>query len=221
MLVALGDPASLQTKGTQKTLDVLTQLLNYANTHCNVTVRFWRSCMILHIHSDGSYLSVPKARSRAVGHFFLSSNTSDPAKCPPNRPVHVIFKILRNVMGSAAETEVGDSYITGQESIPLHQALEKMGNPQLPTPMQVENTFSVGFANVTVKQKISKAIDMHFYWIQYLAKQGQFIIYWRPGTQNLGDYHTKHHPLAHHRQMRPTYLHETETLANNLTSKIL
>ena len=132
--------------------------------------------MILHIHSDGSYLSDPKACNHAGGHFFLSSNTSDPAKCPPNEPVHVIAKILCNVMGSVDETEAGDSYLNGQESIPLLQSLEEMGNPQHPTPMQVYNTFSVGFANDTIKQKLSKAIDMQFYWIQDRSKQGQFII---------------------------------------------
>ena len=123
-MVALGDLASLQTKGTQKTLDALTQLLNYAATQTNANVIFLRSRMILHIHIDGSYLLAPKACSHAGGHFFFSSNTADPAKCPPNGPVHVIAKILRNVMGSAAETEVGASYINGQEDIPLRQALE-------------------------------------------------------------------------------------------------
>ena len=183
--VALGNLVSLQTKGTQKTLDALTQLPNYIATRPNATVRFRHSCMILHIHSDGSYLLAPKARSRSGGHFSLSSNTADPAKCPPNLPVHIIAKILRYVMGSAAEIEVGTSYINGQDAIPVRQALEEMGNPQPHTPMQVDNTFDVGFANGTVKQKISKAIDMRFYCIQNHAKQGQFIIYWRPGTQDL------------------------------------
>ena len=96
-----------------------------------------------------------------------------------------------------------------------------MGHPQPPTPMQAENTFSVGFANGTVKQKISKAIDIRFYWIQDWSKQGQFIIYWRPGTQNMVDDHTQHHSPAHHRQMRPTYLHENETFANNIISMLL
>ena len=177
MLIALSNLMFLQKKGTQNNLDALTQFLNYAATHPNATVRFRRSGMILHIHSDGSYLLAPKARSCAGGHFFLSSNTT---KCPLNGPVHVIEKILRNVMGSTAETEVGDSYINGQEAIPLRQALEDMGHTQPPTPMQVDNNFAVVFASGTTKEKISKAIDMRFYWTQDRAKQGQFIIYWLP-----------------------------------------
>ena len=72
-----------------------------------------------------------------------------------------------------------------------------------------------------ILQQRSKSIDMQFYWIQDQSKQGQFIIYCRPGTQNLGDYHTNHNSPYHNRQMRPTYLHETENLANNLISNIL
>ena len=96
-----------------------------------------------------------------------------------------------------------------------------MGHPQPPNPMQAGNTFAVGFSNGTVEQKRSKAIDMQFYWIWDRSKKGQFIIYWWPGTQNLGDYHTKHHSPSHNRQMRPTHLNETENMENNLISKLL
>ena len=85
-------------------------------------------------------------------------------------------------MGSAAETEVGASYINGQEAIPLQQALKEMGHTQPHTTMQVDNAFAIGFANGTVKQKRPKAIDVYFLWVQDEAKQGHFIIYWRPVT---------------------------------------
>ena len=69
MLVALCDLASEQTQGTQRTLNAITQLLNYAATHPNPTICYRKIDMVLHIHSDGSYLSSLKARSRAGGHF--------------------------------------------------------------------------------------------------------------------------------------------------------
>ena len=72
MLVALGTLASAQTKGTQATLNALTQLLDYAASHPDATIRYTRSGMVLHIHSDASYLSETEARSRAGGFFFLS-----------------------------------------------------------------------------------------------------------------------------------------------------
>jgi hypothetical protein len=58
--------------------------------------------------------------------------------------------------------------------------------------MQTNNSTAAGFANDTIKQKCSKAIDMRFYWTKDCIRQGQFLIYWRPGPKNLGDYHTKH-----------------------------
>jgi hypothetical protein len=72
--------------------------------------------------------------------------------------------------------------------------------------MQTDNSTVTGFANDTIKQKISKAIDMRFYWIKDRVSQNQFLVYWQPGPENLGDFHTKHHPASHHRHMRPTYL---------------
>ena len=103
MLVAIGDLASEQIQGTQKNLDAITQLLNYAATHPNATICYHKSDKVLHIHSDGSYLSAPKAISRSRGHFFLSSHSPDPAKCTINGSIHVIAKILRNIMGLAEE----------------------------------------------------------------------------------------------------------------------
>ena len=47
------------------------------------------------------------------------------------------------------------------------------------------------------------------------------LIYWQPGSTNLGDYHTKHHLPAHHRLMHRTYLHPTNQLDNHVISLLL
>jgi hypothetical protein len=78
MLVALGSLAAAQTKGTQATGHACTQLLNYATTHPDAIIRFHTSGMILHLHSDASYLSKPKARSRVGGLFFLRNGSKNP-----------------------------------------------------------------------------------------------------------------------------------------------
>ena len=49
-------------------------------------------------------------------------------------------------------------------------------------------------------------MDMRFHWLRCRNAQGQFRYYWRPGTQNLADYFTKHHPASHHTAVRPTIL---------------
>eukprot|EP00978_Attheya_sp_CCMP212_P012409 scaffold30905_cov98-Attheya_sp.AAC.1 len=56
--------------------------MDYAATNQEATVRYHASDMCLHIHSDASYLSEPKARSQANGHYFLSSAPIDPSKPP-------------------------------------------------------------------------------------------------------------------------------------------
>jgi hypothetical protein len=47
---------------------------------------------------------------------------------------------------------------------------------------------------------------MCFHWLRCRNAQGQFCYYWRPGTQNLADYFTKHHPTSHHKSVHPTIL---------------
>jgi hypothetical protein len=227
MLVALGDLSSEQTKATAHTWNDVTWLLNYAHTHPDATIRYVASDMQLHVHSDASYLSVTRARSRAGGHFTLN-NIPKPQQQTPhppptlNGPIHTICKIMSNVMGSAAEAEIGATYINAQESVPIRTTLVEMGHPQPPTPIQVDNTTAVGFANGTIKQKRSKAIDMRFYWLQDRTRQGQFRIYWGPGNKNLADYHTKHHSATHHREMRNTFIHPArEQLTNQLLSCLL
>jgi hypothetical protein len=58
--------------------------------------------------------------------------------------------------------------------------------------------------------KALKAMDMHFHWLRRHNAQGQFCYYWRPGTQNLADYFTKHHPTSHHISVHPTILTPTK-----------
>jgi len=71
MLVALGDIASNQSRPTQRTRQAVDWLLNYSASHPNATIRFEASDMILWAHSDASYLSLPKAKSRAGAVKFL------------------------------------------------------------------------------------------------------------------------------------------------------
>ena len=214
MLVALGTLASQQTKATEATGEALTQLLDYAATHPEAIVRYTASGMILHIHSDASYLSESEARSRAGG-FFYMSNHYDPndTDAPPpkiNGAIHIVSTILSNVMASATEAEVGALFHNAQDACQLRNTLEYLGHPQPATPIQTDNSCAEGIANDTVKQKRSKAIDMRFYWIRDRVKQGQFQVFWRKGSEQLGDYYTKHFPASHHREMRPIYLHEPE-----------
>jgi hypothetical protein len=84
VLMPLNDIATEQTKATEKTQAARNKLLDYLATHPETTIRYHASDMILHIHSDTSYLSVSNARSRLGG--LLSWETNPPNKIRSTDP---------------------------------------------------------------------------------------------------------------------------------------
>ncbi len=87
--------------------------------------------MVLVVRSDALYLNELKARSQGGGHFFLSSDTENPIN---NGAVLNIVQLIKAVMSSAAEAELGALYINACEAVPQRQTLAEMGHnsPQLP-----------------------------------------------------------------------------------------
>ena len=71
-------------------------------THPDATVRFYASDMVLNVHSDASYLSESRARSRAAGHFFLGKKGDRQFN---NGAVHTLSSIIKCVVSSASEIE--------------------------------------------------------------------------------------------------------------------
>ena len=80
-----------------------------------------------------------------------------------------------------------------------------MGHPQLPTPVEVDNSTAFGLAKKQIKQQKSKSMDMRYYWIQDRVTQFFSQVYWRPGLTNLGDNFTKHFPTSYHISTWSTY----------------
>jgi hypothetical protein len=72
-------------------------------THPDAIIWYRASDMILNVHSDASYLSAPKARSRAGGYFFLGSIPQDGDPTKLNGAIHFTCTILKLVAASAAE----------------------------------------------------------------------------------------------------------------------
>ncbi|KAI2491412.1 Reverse transcriptase (RNA-dependent DNA polymerase) [Fragilaria crotonensis] len=154
LLTAIGELATEQSEGTKTTMEKLAQLLNYCATHPDATVQFTASDMLLAVESGASYLSVVKARSRAAGCFYLTNAPTTPtAALKPNGAIHVLCHIMREVLSSAAEAELGALFHNGKEACPLRIALEEMGHPQPATPMATDNNTASGIATDTVKQK--------------------------------------------------------------------
>jgi hypothetical protein len=119
-----------QTKATEKIMDQCIQLLDYLSGHSNAKVRFHASDMVLNIHLDVSYLSEAKAHSRACGHFFMAWIPKNGEPICMYGAFHVSTTILRFVVASAAEAELGALYHNCQTGIIFPLTLAQMGYPQ-------------------------------------------------------------------------------------------
>eukprot|EP00957_Ditylum_brightwellii_P195874 14923706-Ditylum_brightwellii.AAC.2 len=163
-------------------------------------------------------MSEPKACSRAGGHFFMSEDAKNLAavqedEVPTNGPVHAVCKTIRNIMALSTEAELGALFINSKKGEKLQMALGEMGHVQPPMLIMTDNSTACGIINRTVKQRRTRVIDMHFYWVCNHCAQHHFTVYWSPSKNNLGNYYTKHHPAAHHQHMRRVYLYVASPVA--------
>ena len=94
VLMALSTIAAKQLKATTKTMARCRQLFDYLTANSSAQVRYHESDMVMNIHSDASYLTKAKARSRLYGHFFMGwvPKHGDPIKL--NGAFHVSANIM-------------------------------------------------------------------------------------------------------------------------------
>jgi hypothetical protein len=100
VLMPLNDIVTEHTKATEKTQAPTNQMLDYLATHPDATIRYHAYDMILHIHSDASYLSVSNARSRLGGLFFLGNKPPDQETL--NGSILNVAAVIKNIVASAA-----------------------------------------------------------------------------------------------------------------------
>eukprot|EP00957_Ditylum_brightwellii_P092234 7021488-Ditylum_brightwellii.AAC.1 len=81
-----------------------------------------------------------------------------------NRPLLVLLQVMRTVMASAAEAELGTLFENAKDAVALRTMLQELGHQQPVTPIQVDNSVAHGIVNSNIQQQKSKAIDMCFYW---------------------------------------------------------
>ncbi len=152
------------------------QLLDYLATHSEATVRFHASEMVLHIHSDASYLSEANVHSRACGHFFMGWKADPTKPIKLNGAFFTLCAILRFVVASAAEAGLGALFLNCKQATIFRLTLKEMGHPQPPTPIPCDNSTAVGIANNKVKRQRSRSMEMRFFWVADAVEQGKFDI---------------------------------------------
>jgi len=206
ILVTVNDIAAQQSKATTETEVKVNKLLNYVATHPNATLTYRKSNMHLAVHSDASYLSAPNARSRAGGYFYLSERDDTNKNPPINAPVHAECKIMKHVLSSATEAEIGAIFLNCQQAEILRTTLQELGHLQCTTTIVTDNATANNIINGNAKQKRTKAMDMRYNWILDRQVQRHFHVIWKPGKENLADYFTKHHSTVHHKRVRTLYV---------------
>ena len=135
---------------------------------------FCASAKVLASHSDATYPNVRKARSQSGKYNMLYEDVPVPSY---NGPVINISKIIKCVMSSAAKSELAGLYICAKEMVPLHQLLAKMGWPQPRSPIQCNNSTTIGVSNETITPCKTKSTDMQFHWLRCKDSQGQIFYF--------------------------------------------
>ena len=211
MLPAVTAIASQQSQATIAVSNSVDRLLHYAAAHPNNQLVLRACDMVLHVQSDASYLSRPKAGS-VVGGIFYLGNKDQPLQI--NGAIHACSTLLDVVVASAAEAEYGALFTNLQTAAYIRTALADLGYPQPTTTVLCDNQCAIGIANDTLKIRRSKAVDMRYHWVRDRIRQGQFTVRWIKGANNLADFFTKPLPVHAHRALMP-FLVNTPTAPNN------
>jgi hypothetical protein len=102
---------------------------------------------------------------------------------------------------------LGALFLNAQEAKVLCLTLAKLGHPQPPTPIHINNTTNAGIVNNTFKGQLSRAMEMQYFWLLDSKTQTYFNFYYQPGQETLGDYPSKHHTVNIHQLVWPYYVH--------------
>ena len=148
-------------------------------TYLNPSVTFKKLHMILCMSSDSFYLSVSQSRTRVGGYHFLGNkyNSNTPLgnqQININAPIHAEAIMLRAIMGTVSESEITVACANSMLGVNHRIKLMEMGHTQQATPLEMENATAHGVLTKQLTPKISKAIDMRFYWLRYRNNQHQF-----------------------------------------------
>jgi hypothetical protein len=118
--------------------------------------------MQLKIHSDASYLSEPKAKSRSGGYLYVGNKTNSSKKPLSNGPILCHTTVLKHVVSSVDEANFGALFVNAKEGTVTRTTLSEMGHKQDATEVKTDNTTADGIINNAVQQKRSKSMDMVF-----------------------------------------------------------
>ncbi len=110
----------------------LDRFLNYIAHHKYATIICCPSNMQLHVHSDESYCSKPKSRSRSAGFSTCGpiDFTGPNNKSQINGPIRTTSVIIPSVVTSGTEASNASLYLNAQDAEVDRPTLRDLGHPQ-------------------------------------------------------------------------------------------
>lgn len=107
--------------------------------------------MLLQINSNAASRNERKSRSTMGGHYFLGKKMFKNKSIFLNGAVHTLCKVI-GVATSATKAKLGSLFLNAQEAVKLWIELDKMGHPQLPTPIHEDNMTAASVFHGTIKR---------------------------------------------------------------------
>jgi hypothetical protein len=156
LTMPLSTITSRLSTATTTTMDAVIHLLDYCSTKPDAATRYYASEMQLKIHSNASYLSEPRAKSRIGGYFFLGNINHSQCPSLSNGPLMCQSTILKHVVSSFAEAKYGALFVNAKTGTVTRETLKETGHPQDATELKTDNTTADGIANKTVFKNSQK-----------------------------------------------------------------
>ena len=147
LLVGLSSVGSQQATATECTNEAINQLLDYSAIYPVDGILYRSSDMVICVHYDAGFQNESKGLSRAGAHIFLSKNNPIPRW---NSQILTLAQIIKFVMSSASEAELGELFITAQDMVAMRNTLEEMICPHPKSPIQIDNSAAEGVVNNTI-----------------------------------------------------------------------
>jgi hypothetical protein len=197
ILPTCNEISASQANPTQRTILSTWRLLNYLHSHRTKVVRFTGCDMVLKVDSDAAFQVRPKSISVAGG-WHRPGNLGDDVSV--NGSILAISCQIPTVCQGVSEAEYAALYINGSAAAWIRTNFAAVGYPQKPTVIITDNSCAEGIANDTLTAKKSKAIAMRYHWIRDRVRLGEFLVQWKPGSENRADFFTKHLPVHKFRE---------------------
>ena len=163
ILVALSNITADSAKPMEKMLQQVHQLLDYMYSNSNAVIRFHASAMILNVHSDASYLSAIKGRSREGEYYFLGTVPQNNKPIFLNGNIHITCETLKLVAASLAVAKLGALFVNTQELKVIRLILHEVGHPQPPIPIHIDNSTAMGIVSNMIKRQQPRAMEIRYF----------------------------------------------------------